>query len=111
MVRNSRIAVAPYRLTLRQPLRTAVGPIAHRQGFVIQVRTPHGWGWGEAAPLPGFSPDTLTDTARTLAQAVMNWQDFPLPTLTELPAILAINSELLASGKCDRPILISQKKI
>jgi len=91
MVRNSPIAltVAPYRLTLRQPLRTAVGPITDRQGLVVQVRTPQGRGWGEAAPLPGFSPDTLADTAHTLTQAAIAWVGQPLPPLAALPERLA----------------------
>ncbi len=91
MVRNSPIAltIAPYRLKLRQPLGTAVGPIAEREGWVVQVRTPQGRGWGEAAPLPGFSPDTLADTTVALQEAAIAWHGQPLPAWADLPAWLA----------------------
>ncbi len=83
------LTIAPYRLALRQPLGTAVGFIAEREGWVVQVRTPHGRGWGEAAPLPGFSPDTLADTTVTLHEMVAAWAGQPLPPCADLPALLA----------------------
>lgn len=49
------------------PLSLAHGVISERQGAIIRIIADSGLtGWGEAAPLPGFSPDTLETTIETL---------------------------------------------
>jgi O-succinylbenzoate synthase len=51
-----------YRLPLTDSLRVGGHSLAERQGLLLRVTGPDGReGWGEAAPLPGFSPDTLDD--------------------------------------------------
>ncbi|NNF56972.1 MAG: o-succinylbenzoate synthase [Rhodothermaceae bacterium] len=51
-----------YRLPLVEPLRFAFGTLAHRAGVLLCLTAEDGTeGWGEAAPLPGYSPDTLDD--------------------------------------------------
>ncbi len=52
-----------YRYAL--PRRDAVPP---REGVLIQCQQGHAEGWGEAAPLEGYSPDTLADTLRCIPQ-------------------------------------------
>ncbi|MEM0961643.1 MAG: o-succinylbenzoate synthase [Bacteroidota bacterium] len=66
--RASRVAAAEvfrYRLPLIRPLALPSGTHRQREGVLLRVRTEDGAeGWGEAAPLPGYSPDTLDDVLR-----------------------------------------------
>ena len=49
-----------YSLPLRRPLRTAHGTFPRRDGFRVSARSAAGlWGFGEAAPLPGFGTESL----------------------------------------------------
>jgi o-succinylbenzoate synthase len=60
-----------YRLPFRQTVRTAHGPWAEREGVVIRAeREVEGRaivGWGEAAPIPWFGTETMTEAALALA--------------------------------------------
>ncbi len=48
-----------YSLPLRAPLQLKGGALDRREGFLVRVETPSGGvGWGDAAPLPGFSRET-----------------------------------------------------
>ena len=65
-----------YRLPLVAPLVLPSGTHTEREGILLRLRAADGTeGWGEAAPLPGYSPDTLDDV------------------LTELPAHLRMFRE------------------
>lgn len=59
-----------YRLPFRQTVRTAHGPWAEREGFVIRAeRTREGrreLGWGEAAPIPWFGTENVAEAGRAL---------------------------------------------
>jgi O-succinylbenzoate synthase len=58
-----RFAVKTYRLPLRQPLRTAHGVWAVREGLIIRLETESGEpGYGEIAPLPQFGTETLAES-------------------------------------------------
>jgi O-succinylbenzoate synthase len=49
-----------YRLALRAPVRTAHGVLAERDGVLVRlVDEQQRGGYGEAAPLPGFSRETM----------------------------------------------------
>ncbi len=49
------------------PLLLAHGVVPERRGVIIRIVTDNGLtGWGEAAPLAGFSPDTLETTIEML---------------------------------------------
>jgi len=62
-----KILVQPYSLSFRLPLITAAGKISDRVGYKIQVWDELGaYGWGEAAPFPGWGMETLAETAMTL---------------------------------------------
>ena len=51
-----------YRLPLAQPLVMPSGTHAEREGVLLRLTAEDGSvGWGEATPLPGYSPDTLDD--------------------------------------------------
>lgn len=58
-----------YVLPLREPLLTGRGPITHRRGVLVCLRDALGnSGWGEAAPLRGWSGPDLATTADVLAR-------------------------------------------
>lgn len=62
-----RLEIAPRRLRLRTPLRTAHGEIAERELFDVLVIGPDGAaGAGEAAPLPSYDGVTLDDVRGAL---------------------------------------------
>ncbi|MBF8262614.1 MAG: o-succinylbenzoate synthase [Parachlamydiales bacterium] len=43
--------------TFSIPLRSSILPFATREGLIVETSD----GWGEASPLPGFSPETLME--------------------------------------------------
>ena len=52
-----------YRLPLVRPLTLPSGTHEVREGVLLRLTDDEGrQGWGEAAPLPGYSPDTLAET-------------------------------------------------
>jgi o-succinylbenzoate synthase len=59
-MRISSTTLQRYRLQLRRPLTTARGVIRERCGLIVQLRDEREHlGLGDAAPLPGFSDETL----------------------------------------------------
>lgn len=57
-----------YQVPFRQPLRSRHTVLTHREGLLVAVTSVNGQkGWGEAAPLPGFSEESLEE-AITVAQ-------------------------------------------
>jgi len=59
-----------WRRPLRRPIRTAQGTIAERRGLYLTLTDATGAeAVGEAAPLPGFSPDTLAEARAALEAA------------------------------------------
>jgi len=53
-------------IPLRSPFATAVGQIAERRVVLVSISDGIETGWGEVAPYPGVTPDTLDDAWRTL---------------------------------------------
>jgi len=50
-----------YHLPLQKPVLLKGGPLAAREGLILQITDEQGrTAWGEAAPLPGFSREALT---------------------------------------------------
>lgn len=47
--------------------------LAHREGFVVQVKEDQSLGFGEAAPLAGFSIETLEDIQPVLIEILEQW--------------------------------------
>lgn len=55
-----RLAYRRYALPLRAPVRTAHGVWTTREGVIVRTESPDGQvGYGEAAPIPGFGPETV----------------------------------------------------
>lgn len=69
----STVDLSRYELPLTAPLQLGASTVAHRRGLLLRIRTEQGTvGWGEAAPLPGFSRESLADViahARTVVPA------------------------------------------
>ena len=55
-----------YRLRLVSPLTTAHGVISHRDGVLLAMGDGTHSGWGEAAPIPGWSRESLGDCRKAL---------------------------------------------
>lgn len=53
-------------IPLRSPFATAAGRIAERRVILVSISDEAFTGWGEAAPYPGVTPDTIGDAWRTL---------------------------------------------
>jgi o-succinylbenzoate synthase len=63
-----------YRLPLAEPVSNANRVWTTREGVLLRIQAEPGLiGQGEAAPLPGFSPDTLCDCRTTLAALDAHW--------------------------------------
>lgn len=58
-----------YRLGLEQPLNTAHGVLNQRDGVLFSISDGAHCGWGEAAPMPGWSSETLADCRGELESA------------------------------------------
>ncbi len=57
-----------YRLPLKQPVQSAGRPLSYREGLLVKITSETGLtGWGEAAPLEGFSSETLAEARSQLA--------------------------------------------
>ena len=65
---SRQILVKPYRRAFRQPLRTAHGEWATREGFLVRLEQEGRVGYGEVAPLPEFGSETLADAMAFLEQ-------------------------------------------
>ena len=58
------VHVLPYQTRFVRPFQTAVGTLTQRCGLIVRVTDAEGrCGYGEAAPLPGFSDETLVEVA------------------------------------------------
>ena len=72
---SRQISVKPYRRAFRQPLRTAHGEWATREGFLVRVEQEGRVGYGEVAPLPEFGSETLAEATAFLEQLVSQTRD------------------------------------
>jgi len=61
------VKIYSYRLPLVRPLLLTRETLQERQGFLLSLSSDTGHtAWGEAAPLPGFSRETLAETGTAL---------------------------------------------
>lgn len=68
----------PYRLPLVQPLVLKGGTHTHRRGVLVRVTTAQGaTGWGDAPPLPGFSPFSYEDVLQQLQRVPLSLAEKP----------------------------------
>lgn len=62
-----------YQLPFTQPLESSSGIYANREGFILEFSGPGVQCYGEAAPLPGFSSETLGDTQTKIENHIDDW--------------------------------------
>ena len=63
-----------YELPLTDPLKLGASTVAHRRGLLVRLGTEQGAaGWGDAAPLPGFSMETLSEVVARARDAAPQW--------------------------------------
>ena len=62
----SSIHFTPYRIPFIQPLITAKGKISYREGIIIEIKSENYSGFGETAPLSGFSRELLIESRNCL---------------------------------------------
>ena len=63
------VELHPYGLGLRAPLTTARATLRERRGVLVRVAEESLAGWGEAAPMPGWSPAGLSGVIEQLETA------------------------------------------
>ncbi len=84
-----RLGLLAFRLPLRVPLVTGRATIGHRAGFLVALADGEYTGWGEAAPLPGWSSESLMATGADLARARLEVAESGEPALTRVVGSLA----------------------
>lgn len=86
-----------YRLPFRAPVRTAHGVWTHREGLLLRIEDDAGrCGWGECAPLPGWTTETVDAGAEALRE-LGEWVEER--ALSRLPAGLACLRGALAAAR------------
>ena len=83
------VELRDYRLGLVSPLVTAHGVFDHRAGVLISISDGVHVGWGEAAPLPGWSRQSLSECKTTLESAASRVAHLDSVDDPRLAAILA----------------------
>ena len=69
-----------YDIALSEPVALKGATLYRREGALIRLTSDDGCeGWGEAAPLPGFSPESLKDTIEQLRGISPSFNDSPIP--------------------------------
>lgn len=76
---SSQISIKPYRRTFRQPLRTARGQWAVREGFIVRIGENDRVSYGEIAPIPDFGTETVAQAGAFLDKWSQN-PDLEVPS-------------------------------
>ena len=107
-MRINRFEMHLYAVPLRRPLRTARGYVARREGLLLRLTdTDDVVGFGEAAPLPGWSPESLLMAQRGLAIAAARIEGADAPEIPEHIAafIAALDLPPSAAHALDQALL------
>lgn len=82
-----------YRLPLTEPLRLGGAMIASRRGLMLRLETSDGAGeWGEAAPLPGFSVETMSEATTAMEMLARTVVGKTVPEEADLETLLRTSS-------------------
>lgn len=74
------VQVFAYTLPLRRPLPLPSGTLHERKGYLLKLVSDDGIvAWGEAAPLPGFSEESLEDAEALLSTVPARLAGYRLP--------------------------------
>lgn len=88
---DSVLRLSPFRIRLKDPIRTAHGAESTREGVSVVLEDGAGAsGLGEATPLPSFGTESLAECLEALTKttSVINRQRIP-ESLTEIPGCLS----------------------
>ncbi len=98
-MRIRRLELARYSLPLRRPLATARGLISRREGLLLTLIDEGGCrGRGEAAPLPGWSAESLSEAQEALRCAAPLLEGSAIPDSPEGIAAVARDMALPPSA-------------
>ena len=79
-MRISEVDLYRYELPLAPPLCLGASTVEHRHGLLVRLETEQGAvGWGEAAPLPGFSEETLSEVIDAARRRAPRWIGAEIP--------------------------------
>ena len=85
-----------YELPLTAPLQLGDDEVTRRRGGLVRVETTEGHvGWGDAAPLPGFSPETLAEVEEHARTVLPQWMGKGLPDVQRKPLEEALRARPL----------------
>ncbi|MBO9483865.1 o-succinylbenzoate synthase [Salinisphaera sp. G21_0] len=98
-MKDCKADILRYRLPLKQPLWLKHACLNKREGLILRLRIGDRWGYGEIAPLPGFSRESLADAEEQLqafCRAVNDGKPLSLnsPFLTDVLRLQPIPSVL-----------------
>ena len=91
-------ALFRYRVPLRPGAALRHGEPGWRDGLLLRLREANSEGWGEVAPLPGFSRESLAQAQAAACAWLSAWQagEPALPILADQPALAFGSSCALA---------------
>lgn len=70
-----------YQLPFKKPLALKGKSLSQREGLLLEIKTVNGFiGYGDVAPLPGFSPESLTKAKLTLQKTKDNLEGTEIPS-------------------------------
>lgn len=73
-----------YELPLTAPLQLGASTVEHRRGLLVRLETEQGAvGWGDAAPLPGFSSEMLSEVVASARDTAPRWAGAEIPEAEE----------------------------
>jgi O-succinylbenzoate synthase len=96
-----------FRLPFREPVQLRDATLTHREGLLLRLVDMDGVeGWGEIAPLPGFSREPLVDAARNTETVAKLWcSRFPDALLTMRAPSIRFGME-----QAERHIVMNREK-
>ncbi len=73
MTRGIQPSLFPFRRDLPRAASSSRAAWREREGLCLRIETPSGgvFGWGEASPLPGYSPESLKEATEALEAVVL----------------------------------------
>jgi O-succinylbenzoate synthase len=92
--------VMPYDLRLREPLQMGDGRLEGREGILVRVESAAGAeGWGDAAPLPGFSVESRSRAERELRDMAVRIAGAEVRSPEDLSLLPALRAPLSSSAR------------
>lgn len=74
-----------------------------REGLIVRLQDGERQGWGEAAPLPGFSRETLAEVESAVCAALAGWVEHGVAAQDALPPSAAFGLSC-ALAECDQSL-------